>query len=58
MDEETKKANEIIREAQKKKALNLLWDHGWTEEEIATALSVSKKKIQEWKDKRMERWEQ
>ena len=54
---EAKEANRVIREEQKKRALNLLWDHGWTEDEIATALSMPKKKIREWKDKRMKKWE-
>ena len=54
IEEQQKEANITL----KIKALNLLWDHGWTEEEIAPALDVSKKKVKEWKDMRMKKWEQ
>jgi len=56
MDEETKRANENAREIQKKRVVSMLWDHGWTVEEIAMALSISKKKIREWKDERIKKW--
>ena len=49
MDEETKRANKSIREAQKKRALKILWNHGWTEDEVKAALSVPYKKIREWR---------
>ena len=58
MDEETKRANKIIREAQKKRALKILWDHGWTEDEVKTALGISYKKIRAWNDERMKEWGQ
>ena len=53
LEEQQKVANITL----KTKALHLLWDHGWTEAEIAAALSVPEEKIKEWKDKRMKEWE-
>lgn len=58
ISDEIQRANKNIKEAQKNRALHLLWAMGWMDEEIAMALSVSKKRIREWHVQRLEAREQ
>ena len=47
MNEEERAANIKAREWNKRSALHILWNHGWTEEAIAAALSVPVKKVRQ-----------
>ena len=49
MNEEERAERKRARELQKKTVLHVLWDRGWTEEGIAVALSVSVKKVRQWR---------
>jgi len=57
MDREVKEAIRARREKIKQKAIDALWDIGWTEEDIAVTISRSQKYVENVRNASFsERW--